>query len=473
MTQFSSVQLTPPNGTELLCKNLLETGFSDLSEENVEIFRDRLLDMTGCIFGGAIVKEDAFLIDLVTRWGGVAEAPVFAHAARIPAVNAVAVNSILARANDFGNMVSFIHGERIASHFGESLIPMNLTFADIYKTSGEEFITRNVAAEDAMIRVLYTLPDRWPVDMHLGSSIAAALAARIYGLTPEQTKAALSFAATNNSDPGNAYFDYSQEFKLHNGESARVGVLACELAKNGWRGLEDPFFGHWGLITNHLKDGRVLPALYEKAFEGLGKVYFTESSFKRSPGGIPTTAAGNLGKELRAKIIEKYGRLDPAQIRRVHVFRSSSMRDNYYAQPFTLRNHTNALFCYRFSVCCCLLKGACTVRDVQTDTILSDPQLISLAENATMDVYDCAPGSQMMKAVVDMADGSSITCETDYIGSMYAYPSKEFLREKFLDQFRAFGRLPENVGQKIIELAGRVEQLDDMREFTELLVLKA
>ena len=78
-----------------------------------------------------------------------------------------------------------------------------------------------------------------------------------------------------------------------------------------------------------------------------------------------------------------------------------------------------------------------------------------------------------MKAVVDMADGSSITCETDYIGSMYAYPSKEFLREKFLDQFRAFGRLPENVGQKIIELAGRVEQLDDMREFTELLVLKA
>lgn len=473
MKRFSSEQLAPPNGTELLCRNLLETRFEDLSEENVEVFRDRLLDMTGCIFGGAIVKEDAFLIDLVRGWGGAPEAPVFAHTGRIPAVNAVAVNSILARANDFGNMVSYIHGERIASHFGESLIPLNLTLADMQKVSGREFLTRNVAAEDALIRVLYTLPDRWPVDMQLGSSIAAALAARACGLTAEQTKAALSYAATNNSDPGNSYFDYSQEFKLFNGESARIGVLSCLLAQNGWRGLEDPFFGHWGLISNHLKDGRSLPALYEKAFEGLGEVYFTESAFKRSPGGIPTTAAGNLGKALRKRIVEKYGALDPEQIRRVHVFRSSSMRDNYYAQPFSLRDHTNALFCYRFSVCCCLLKGECTVRDVQTDSILENPRLIELAEGATMDVYECAPGRQMMKAMVEMADGSAIECEEDYIGSMYAYPSKEFLREKFLDQFRAFGRLPESVGQKLIELAGRVEQLEDMREYTELLVLKA
>ena len=55
---------------------------------------------------------------------------------------------------------------------------------------------------------------------------------------------------------------------------------------------------------------------------------------------------------------------------------------------------------------------------------------------------------------------------------MYAYPGKEFIREKFLDQFRAFGKLPESVGRKIIELAGRIERLDDMREYTQLLVLK-
>ena len=48
----------------------------------------------------------------------------------------------------------------------------------------------------------------------------------------------------------------------------------------------------------------------------------------------------------------------------------------------------------------------------------------------------------------------------------------EFLLKKFWDQFNAFGKLPRANGEKIIELAGRIETLSDMREFTELLTLK-
>lgn len=472
MKKYDLKQLTPPNGTDLLCQNLIGTKYENLSEENVEVFKDRLLDMIGCIFGGACVDEDAFLIDMYEKWGGAPEAPVFAHKGRIPAINAISINSILARANDFGNMVCYVHGDRIASHYGESVIPTNLTFADMQGTSGKDFITRNVAAEDTIARVLYTLPNRWPTDMLLGSSICAALISRIYGLNAEQAKAALSYAVTNNSDPGNSYFDYSQEFKLYNGECARVGMLSCEVAKNGWRGLADPFFGHWGVISNQLKNGETLPALYEKAFEGLGEVYFTESSFKRGPGGIPTTVAGELGKQLRAKIIEKYGAFDVEKVKQVHLFRSTSMRDNYYSQPFSLRNHINALFCYRFATCCCLITGDRTVEDVQTKNILARPELIAMAENATMDVYECAPGYQMMKAVIDMTDGTSLEYEMDYNAAMYEYPSKEFLKSKFMSQFNAYGKLPQANADKIIELCAKVDQLPDMRELTELLVLK-
>ena len=55
---------------------------------------------------------------------------------------------------------------------------------------------------------------------------------------------------------------------------------------------------------------------------------------------------------------------------------------------------------------------------------------------------------------------------------MYEYPSKEFIRDKFLSQFNDFGKLPAATAQKIIELCGKVELLPDMRELTELLVLK-
>lgn len=470
MIDYSS--LDSPNGLKILCENLVATEYKDLSEDNIRIFKDRLLDMVGCIFGGACVEEDRFLVDLYCDWGGKPEAPIFARKERIPAINAVSVNSILARANDYGNMVTNVHGDRIASHFGESLIPTNLTFADMQGVSGEDFITRNIAAEDTIARILYTLPERWPVDMLLGSSACAALCARIYGFDADQARAAMSYAATNNSDPGNAYFDYSQEFKFYNGECARVGMMSCEVVKHGWRGIEDAFFGHWGIISNQLKDGSRMPALYEKTFEYLGSKYFTESSFKRGPGGIPTTVAGNLGKALRGKLIEKYGKLNPEQIRQVHVWRSRSMRDNYYSQPFSLRNHINALFSYQFAVCCCLLNGDRNVANVQTASILANPVLVELTENSTMGVYDCTPGKQMMKAAVEMTDGSTVELEMDYSSAMNEYPSREFLIAKFYDQFNTFGKLPKSVGKKIVETADKIETLPDMREFTELLTLK-
>lgn len=472
MKTFELSQLTPPSGIDLLCQNLVNTKFENLSEENIEIFKDRLLDMIGCIFGGACVEEDEFLVEMYEKWGGAPEAPIFAGKGRIPAINAISLNSIRARANDFGNMVSYVHGDRIASHFGETVIPTNLTFADMQGTSGKEFVTRNIAAEDTIGRILYTLPNRWPTDMLLGAPIAAALLARIYGFNAAQAKAAMSYAATNNSDPGNAYFDYSQEYKLFNGESARVGMLACEVVKHGWNGLVDPFFGHWGIISNQLKNGEELPALYQKAFDGLGEVYFTESSFKRCPGGIPTTVAANLGKELRAAIIEKYGKLEPEMIKQVHLYRSTTVRENYYSQPFTMRNHINALFCFRFASCCCLLYGNLTVKSAQTSSILARPELIEITENATMGTYEAEAGRQMMKLVVDMADGSTMEAEADYAAAMYEYPTKEFIKNKFLSQFNDFGKLPQSYADKIIELCAKVDELPDMRELTELLVLK-
>ena len=98
-----------------------------MSEWNVKCFKDRLLDTTGCIFGGAIVRDNDILVNLLKRWGGATEAPVFCHDFRAPVNNAVMLNCVTARSNDFGNMFLKVHGERMASHIGETLIPLGLT----------------------------------------------------------------------------------------------------------------------------------------------------------------------------------------------------------------------------------------------------------------------------------------------------------------------------------------------------------
>jgi 2-methylcitrate dehydratase PrpD len=462
-------KLIAPRGTELFCANIVNTTFEQLSEDNIRIFRDRLLDMTGCLFGGALVVEDAFLEKRLKDWGGKPEAPLFASDGRLPLPNAVMLNCIKARANDFGNMMFMAFGEVMPSHMGETLIPMGLTLADVFGVSGREFMTANIAAEDFAGRVLYALPNRWPTDMTLVSSAAAALAGRYYGLDPMEMKAALSYGATNATDPANAYYDYSQEFKYHNGASASMGIMAAELAKGGWRGLEDPYFGHWGLISKMCADTGGIPALYEKAFDGLGKTYITESAFKRGPGGIPTTSAAFAGAKVREAIIEKYGTFQPEKIRQVHVYAPGAMARNYYDNPFKLRNQINALFSYQFAACCALLNGRVSVERVQTAAIQSDPWLVMLAEGSTMDV-NAAGGRPMMKVSVDMTDGSTLAAEEDFF-VMAKYPDRETLLAKFRDQFNAFGRLPKANGEKIIELAGKIDELADMREFTEVLCL--
>ena len=463
-------KLKSPSGTELLCKNIVNTEFSMLSEENIRIFKDRLIDMAGCIFGGALVDEDQFLEQHYKEWGGKAEAPLFASAGRLPLPAAVMLNCVKARANDFGSMLFRAFGEAMPSHFGETLIPMGLTLADVFGTSGQQLVAGIIAAEDFSVRVLYTLPVRWPADMLLISSAAAALAGKMYGLDAEQMKTALSFATTNATDPGNAYFDYSQEFKLHNGVSAQTGIMAAEYAKAGWRGLEDPYFGRGGLVAKTFDTG-VIPPLYEKSFEGLGQVYYTECGFKLSPGGIPTAAAVACGRKLRNAIIEARGSVNSEDITRIHVYGAKNIYHGYYSEPFSRRDQINALFSYRFSACSALLYGNVSVRHVQTTAIQADNELLRLAENAEMSIYEPVSGGRKMKVSAEFKDGRILEAEEDFM-ILEKYPSNEDLLAKFWDQFTSFGKLPRRNGEKIIELAERVDEIKDMREFTELLGVK-
>jgi 2-methylcitrate dehydratase PrpD len=463
---MADIKYGSPDGIDALCENTVSATYGQLSDDNIRIFKDRLLDITGCILGGSIVKEDAFFVEYLKGIGGKEEASVFTKEWKLPLASAAQINCLYARANDFGAMFFHVFDEHIASHDSETLIPLGLTISSMKKVTGKEFIVNDIAAEDLTARILYSLPVRWPTDMLLVSTAAAALVSRYYGFDAKRLKIALSFGAANCTDPLNSYYDYSQDFKYHNAESARMGIMAAEMAKGGWTGFRDPYFGHWGLVSKQVKDGG-LPSLYQNCFLDLGKKFFTEESFKRCPGGIPTTAAANCGKDIRFQILKADGTFDAKKIKKVHVLRSDKVRYNYYSEPFVMRNHMNALFCYQFSCCCALYHGAVSVEQVQTDAILKEPELIRIAEESTFEVFpDAKP---LLKAVVEMSDGREFTSIQDYASSMHAYPSREFLEDKFRSQFFACGKLKKPVADKIIKMAGRIEDISDMREFTELL----
>ena len=73
------------------------------------------------------------------------------------------------------------------------------------------------------------------------------------------------------------------------------------------------------------------------------------------------------------------------------------------------------------------------------------------------------------KAQAEMKNGRVYEAEAEFVKEMFVYPDREALHKKFWDQFNAFGKLPKSRGEKIIELAERIETLEDMREYTSLL----
>ncbi|MBO4360174.1 MAG: MmgE/PrpD family protein [Eubacteriaceae bacterium] len=461
-------RLISPGGTDALCENLVNTAYEDLSEENVRIFRDRLLDMAGCIFGGATVKENDFLEERYLQWGGKEEARVFASGGkRLPLPNAAMLNALKARSNDYGSMLFKIHGAAMPSHVGETLLPLNLTLADHFGPSGRQFIANNVASEDLAGRLLFSLKVRMPADMLLITSAAAAVAGRYYGLDAAQMKSALSYAATNATDPAGAYYNYSEELYLHNGVSAQTGIMCAEYARGGWRGFTDPYFGRSALLSKNAEDGEY-PENYEAIFSDLGKVYYTECAIKKFPGGIPMTSVAFAGRKLHQMILDRYGSVDPEKIACVHFFASRRIFHGYYSNPFVLRNHLNALFAYHFAAASSVMYGVVSVKTVQTEAIMADKELVRLAEEATMDFYEPAGGAPLVKVVAEMKDGTTLEAEESFM-IMEDYPSRDVIIAKFMDQFNAYGKLPASHAEKIIELAGRVEEIGDMREFTELL----
>ena len=143
------------------------------------------------------------------------------------------------------------------------------------------------------------------------------------------------------------------------------------------------------------------------------------------------------------------------------------MFHGYYSNPFVLRDHLNALFAYRFAAASSVLKGVVSVSDVTTSAIRADTELIRLAEGATLDLFDSA-GAPTVRVTAEMRDGTVLEAEENFM-IMEEYPAREVIVAKFMDQFDSYGKLPASHAEKIIDMAEHIEDIEDMREFTELL----
>ena len=279
---------------------------ADLPVEVRETLGHVLLDTLACgLYGRSLewtriveawAKQDAghesARPGLASIWGD--------SAATLRPSAAALVNGVAAHAYELDDY----HPTKI--HPGAVVIPAALATAEVLDASGERLLRAIAAGYETMSRVGLALDPSaaknqgWHVTGVVGTLGAAAAASVMLGLDSTRTAWALGLAGTQSCGLFAFSADGAMSKRFHAGDAARAGVVAAELAGNGFTGPTQVLEAADGGLLKAFSPASAAP---ETVVEGLGQHWLLlGTAFK------PYACCGSLhayidaALELRARL---------------------------------------------------------------------------------------------------------------------------------------------------------------------------
>ena len=111
--------------SEALSEGALKVQFDDLSEKNINICKDKLLDNIGNLAGGALAFGNREVKRVIESYGENPEAPIFLLGGKASLGNAAMVNAMASRSNDFEPMFMNLDGVPVKSKNDNGLFDFN------------------------------------------------------------------------------------------------------------------------------------------------------------------------------------------------------------------------------------------------------------------------------------------------------------------------------------------------------------
>ncbi len=461
---------------EALTANVLNTRFEDIEQETIENTKMRILDTIGCAIGGVRASGNTELIELVKSWGGRSEATIISDGAKGPVHDVAMVNCALCRGFDRGPLTLIIDGKRFANHVSETTVLTAVSLAEYRGVSGKELITSLVVGDDLAARLHIAidrpLPGQGPPGNEFGpprgfppsrGSVpvfgATAIAGRLLGLNAFQLRNAFGIATSMAAGSPFGLWEGASTFgKLNQGTEARSGINAAQLAKAGWIGIPDAFFGE----RSGMYRGLASCDHAERVTDNLGKKYHVEVTFKPYPGGRPTHAPIEAALALVRNNDINTDDIEKAVLRTSPVATAA-----HYAKPYKIGDYPtgDALFSYKYSVASALVRNRAANEDY-TEEFIRDPRVQELIGKIELAGLDREEGVELE---LTMKDGRILS---EYVRVASGDPSNPMSREKLLAKFMEQVDYSQTVrrdnAEKMVEMAENLENLDNVAEMVRL-----
>jgi 2-methylcitrate dehydratase PrpD len=450
-----------------LVEYIVDAKYEDLPKQDVDIAKNMVLTEMGTIIAGASVEGCETLVHLVKGWGGKEEATILMYGGKVPAPNAVLVNSTMARALDIDDSMA------PGMHVGASSVPTAIAAAELAGgCTGKEFLAAIAIGQDIAARINIATTYEgfepiWDPTGVCGIFASTVAAGRILRFDSAQMWNALGLTFTQPAQSAQAIVDGSVAFRLFQGFVSRNSMMSVQLAQKGFTGPKNFLQGPWGYFRLYSKDKydpEILVRDLGRRFE-LGNTMF--KSYPSCGATIASTDA------ILYLITEK--ELNPDNVARIAV-KVTPFCYKLVGRQFELgENPTiNAQFSIQYCVANALLRQGSALKHF-TASYVKDPKIMELINKIYVTPDPTLDSGRMEFSLrVDMevttTAGNVYRRVVDIPSGFPGNPLKPGEHvERFRDAAAYGGKFPEEKLERIISTVYHLEELKDIRALILLL----
>jgi len=460
-----------PSLTAYVAEFIVRTRASDIPADVMRLGKRSILDGIGLALAGS-VAESGHLVRKHLQSLGCATSKgstVIGSRMKLPARFAAFANGVAIHADDYDDTQLAVAKDRVyglLTHPTAPALPPVLALGERDRRSGRDVLTAYQVAVEVETKIAEAIyPRHYQDGFHstatVGAIGAAAGAAHLLGFNHEQTRRALSIAASQAAGLRENFGTMMKPF--HAGRACESGVVAAEFAKLGFTAT--PIILEAGRGFFKAAGGGYDP----QAIDGkLGKPWtfaFPGVSIKPHPSGSLT----HPGMGLMLDLILAHD-IRPDAVRKVAVgVNRQNINALIHNRP---SNELQAKFSMQFCMAILLLRRKAGLAEF-TDAVVNRPDVKAMIEKIAYGVHPEAEaaGYEKMTTIIDieLTDGRRISGRTDFGKGSPANPmSDDELANKFRE-CAAWGRLPKAQAEKVIELVFGLEKIKNICALTKLL----
>ena len=438
--------------------------YEDLPETVVEKTKELILDQLGCQLAGSTLPWTRPAYEYVADGkGGRQESTVINYGLRTSAQDAAFVNACFGHGTMGDDTDSVCH-----AHFGSIIIPAALALGEREGISGRELIKAVVVGYEVASRIGAAAPLAEGRGFHPGPIFGpfgvAACTGVILGFNENQILDAIGIAGSHAS----GLMEYSRSGgtvnRLHSSIAAYGGMRAAFLAQKGVKGPSTILEGERGFLRAYSGE-----SILNEMTQGLGERYrvlLIELKAYCCCGTSTTTL------DAVSKIKTKH-EFHPDEVEEI-IVHTTPLIFKMTGSVKEPEDVTSAQFSGSFGVALRLVKGENSFREYSEEN-LRNPKVLALARKTRFildeEVGKLPKSDNPAKVLIKLKNGN-VYEETVAAGRGSILNPME--KEEVSQKFRGFAQvvLPGRDTEAVIQKVAGLEYLDDVRELSQMVIIK-